>query len=238
MASKQAPAPKGTVPATQPKAASDVTAKAVTIERIDPLTGAVVRDKLVALTGTARLPASAVKDLPAPTQQLTAEQVRDRLQSLTDANRLDASAIKNLPTGGGGGTGLTRGYHPLTVGSGTSLLRANVRRLGGAVPTLGGNASSGYTLTIPADTDLLRLDIKGNSNTANSAGDFVIAIDNSASGFPLEFIFSIDDEGQQQDTDEVVRGHVLTEVVSGNTTTLTIPNISGNYPSGFTLKLR
>ena len=202
MASKQAPAPKGTVPASA-KAASDVTAKAVTIERIDPLTGDVVRDKLVSLTGTNRLPASAVKDLPT-----------------------------------GGGTALARAYHSLTVGSGTSVLRANIRRLGGAVPTLGGDASSGYTLTIPADTDLLRLDIKGNSNTANSAGDFVIAINNSANGFPLEFSFSIDDEGQQQDTDEVVRGHVLQEVVSGNTTTLTIPNISGNYPSGFTLKLR
>ena len=66
----------------------------------DDQTPTEIRDALVGLTGAARLPATAVRDLPAAQ---TATEIRDSLQTLRDADRLDASAVKNLPTGGGMG---------------------------------------------------------------------------------------------------------------------------------------
>ena len=61
-------------------------------------TGATIKTKLEGLSGTARLDATAVKNLPAAD---TAAQIKTKLESLQGSARLEASAIQNLPMGGG-----------------------------------------------------------------------------------------------------------------------------------------
>ena len=56
-----------------------------------------IKDKLEGLQGTARLDASAVQNLPDPTQAETGASIKGKLEGLAGNDRLDASAIKDLP---------------------------------------------------------------------------------------------------------------------------------------------
>ncbi|BAV81070.1 hypothetical protein [Vibrio phage CKB-S1] len=67
------------------------------VMRADEFTGAAVRDLLTALTGGDRLPASAIRDLPAGVTLRTASETADLLETLTGDDRLAASAIRDLP---------------------------------------------------------------------------------------------------------------------------------------------
>lgn len=170
------------------------------------------------------------------TKDQTAAEIRDLLQTLTTTNRLDASAIKNLPTGGGGGTSLAPDiFTGPTAQGGASLVAL---RAGADPVEFTGDGANGWDIVLTADTHLLLFDFSGNSTTSNSNGEIVIRVDNSANGYPRKFVMDIVDDGPDQDTDEEARGHILKEVVAGNVTTLTVPNISGNYPNGFTAKFR
>lgn len=60
------------------------------------LTAEQIRNQLVSLKDTNRLPATAIKDLP---EAPTASELKNSLETLTGDNRLDSTAIKNLPQG-------------------------------------------------------------------------------------------------------------------------------------------
>jgi hypothetical protein len=223
------------------RAASSPQAQNVTIDRLEPLTGIYVRDKLSQLSGNSRLDAAAIKNLPAAGGGANA------LNDLTDvsvANPANGQVLKyngsnwapapDNAGSGGGGAAPAFGRQVLVA---TDGLTVNVQYIGSDAFLIGGDAASGYTVIVPAGTMVISQDVKGNSTNTNSNGELQYAVDNDANGYPLEFMFSVDDEGQEQDADEIIRGHIQSEEISGNVTTQTIPNMNG-YPSGFTVKLR
>ena len=67
-----------------------------------PLTGLQIVALLAALTGTDRLPASAIRDLPEIPDALEGSDVVALLTALTGGDRLPASAIRDLPQGATG----------------------------------------------------------------------------------------------------------------------------------------
>lgn len=136
--------------------------------------------------------------------------------------------------GSGGGGGLAFGAIDRSSGGAT----ASMRYLGSAAPTMAGDGANGYDITVPAGSHLLSIDFKGDSTTTNAAGETVIRVDNSANSYERRFSMTIVDGGPDQDADLELRGHILKETVAGNVTTLSTPNIAGNYPSGFIMKLR
>ena len=76
---------------------------ALTKRRIDAATtGAAIKGKLEGLSGSARLDASSIKNLPsAGSGTETGATIKSKLEGLSGNARLDASAVKNLPSGGG-----------------------------------------------------------------------------------------------------------------------------------------
>ena len=76
---------------------------ALTKRRIDAATtGAAIKGKLEGLSGSARLDASSIKNLPsAGSGSETGATIKSKLEGLSGNARLDASAVKNLPSGGG-----------------------------------------------------------------------------------------------------------------------------------------
>ena len=227
--------PQGTVPQPQ-AAAEDVSAQAVVIDEVVPLPPALVKSVYESNVNTNAFTDAASQKLANieanATADQTATEIRDLLQTLTTTNRLDASAIKNLPTGGGGG-GASVGYDDLTSGGATVA----ISRVGAdTASTFSGDGANGYDIS--AGAHVTEIDFEGDSSTSNASGELVIRFNNSAQGRPRKFVLQIVDKGSNQDADKEIRGHILQEVIVGNVTTLTIPNISGNYPNGFTAKLR
>ncbi|MGL4883868.1 MAG: DUF2793 domain-containing protein [Waterburya sp.] len=67
-------------------------------QQSSPETGASIKGKLEALTGTNRLEASAIQNLPSGTTE-TGQSIATKLESLTGTDRLNASAIEGLSFG-------------------------------------------------------------------------------------------------------------------------------------------
>ena len=156
-------------------------------------------------------------------------------------NATGQKGYHSLPTTSGGGDGTPDGGEagfgvtPLTVGDVT----VQVHYIGPIAPTtFTGSPTAGYTLVVPGGSHVLWLDVYGNSTTTNSAGEFVLKVDNSANSYDRRFVLEINDLGPKQETDEEVRGHIMKEEVAGRVTTTTTPNIGGNYPGGFAAKFR
>jgi len=145
------------------------------------------------------------------------------------------AALQELGAGGGGG-GVTRSVDtPAAIGS-TSV---KVVRLGGSAVSFGGSGAAGFTLDIPASTEVTQLDVTATNDTGvNASGEIVLAVDNSLNSYDRFFVYEIYDLSNDQKVDQHLTGNVLQQVVAGNVTTLTIPNIQGNYPNGFRLILR
>ena len=101
-----------------------------------------------------------------------------------------------------------------------------------------GNATSGYTITSIANEYVEAIDFTGNSTTSNASGELVLIFDNTANNRPRRFTVQLFDLTNNQQIDVFVTGNVTAQTVATATTTITIPNIAGNYPNGFLLQLR
>ncbi|MEL6141241.1 MAG: hypothetical protein AAFU67_06455 [Bacteroidota bacterium] len=142
------------------------------------------------------------------------------------------TAIESL---GGGGGGVSR-----SVDTPMAILAASIKavRFGGSAITFGGSANAGYDVTIPADTEVTQLDFTGDSTTANASGELVLNIDNSANSYDRRFSIEVYDGSNNARLDQFATGVIPAQTISGNITTITIPNISGNFPSGVIVQLR
>jgi hypothetical protein len=138
------------------------------------------------------------------------------------------------PGSGGGGSSLVR----ITDSGNLGLFSYSVRRYGNSAISVTNPSSGEYLFVVPANSETIWYNLKGDSSTVNGVGEIIIKVDNSANGFDYEFIVSLDDEGAEQFPNMFSRGHIISETNINNITTITIPNIGGNYPNGFTLKLR
>ncbi len=87
-------------------------------------TGDVIKNKLEALSGSARLSASAIRDLPSLVGGETASSIRTKLEGLLGNDRLSATAIRDLPTPPTAETGSTIKAKLETL-AGTSRLLAS-----------------------------------------------------------------------------------------------------------------
>ena len=172
-------------------------------------------------------------------QVALASQVEAEAGTLTTVRRWTPERVKQaidaLAPGGGGG--ITRSVdNPAAIGV-TSLQAV---RLGGSAVTFGGSAAAGFTLSIPADTEITQIDITATNDTGtNASGEFVIAIDNSANSYDRQVMYELYDGSNDQKVDQHLTGNIMQQAISGgNITTLTIPNVQGGYPNGFRLLLR
>lgn len=110
----------------------------------------------------------------------------------------------------------------------------------GGTPTLFSGSSSGYQITFGAGAIISELYFYGNNTTANSSGELVIVFDNSSNSSRRFFTVSILDGNSNQLLDMFSLGLVptITSNALASTVTMTIPNIAGNFPGGFTAILR
>jgi hypothetical protein len=149
---------------------------------------------------------------------------------------LSSTATEVTITATGGGGGVTRSVDtPAAIGV-TSIKAV---RLGGTAVTFGGSAATGFTLDIPADTEITQLDVTATNDTGtNASGELVLAVDNSANSYDRLFMYEIYDLTNDQKVDQHLTGLVMTQAVAANVTTLTIPNVQGGFPNGYRLILR
>ena len=126
--------------------------------------------------------------------------------------------------------GLTR--YDRTVGG----LRAETYIFGTNQPGFSGDAASGYDYNL-SNGDFKKMEFTGSSTTSNAAGELVIRfVFPPSEGQFLQY--QLYDLTNNQKVDVHLTGNVAKqEITGGNTTTLTIPNIGGNYPNGFRLIL-
>jgi len=101
-----------------------------------------------------------------------------------------------------------------------------------------GNATSGYTITIQTAEHGAQVDFIGDSSTANASGELVLIINNGLDNYGYYYNIDMYDLANNQMVDIFTTGNVPEQVRTGTSTTITIPNISGNYPSGFRVQLR
>ena len=106
-------------------------------------------------------------------------------------------------------------------------------------PSLGGNPTSGYTIA-PAGGEVQagKIQVKGNSTTANASGELVLII-TTTDDLVTGFAYQLYDLTNNQKVDVHLTGNVATQTVNESTgeVRFTLPNISGNYPNGFRLIL-
>ena len=220
--------PQGTIP--QPQATEDVRAAAVEIDQVIALPPATVKSLYESNANTNAFTDAASSKLANIEANATQDQTGAEIVQAIDTE-LGQTTWKT--GGGGGGGGATVGYDDLTAGGATVA----IARIGADTPcTFSGDGANGWDIV--AGAHVMEIDFEGDSATSNAVGETVIRFDNSAQGRPRKFVMDIVDKGGCQDTDEEIRGHILSEEIAGNVTTLKVPNISGNYPNGFTMKLR
>lgn len=144
------------------------------------------------------------------------------------------AALQELGAAGNGG-GITR-----TVDSPAAIGAASIKavRLGGSATTFGGDATAGYDVVFQASSEITQLDFAGTSATSNASGELVLKVNNAANSYNRYFVARIVDLTDNVQVDLEIRGHSISQVHAGNINTITVPNITGNYPNGFVLVLR
>lgn len=203
------------------------------VDQVDELTGAIVKglyegepsaftDAL--FTKLAGIEANATADQTGP-------EIVTLLEALIGAARLDATAIKNLPAGGTS----TVFDNPAAIG----VASVEVARSGGASTVVfGGSAATGYTLTPVADTFIEYIHFDSTSNAVvNGSGELVIIIDNAAVGRARPIAVKMYDNVNNTEVDPQPLGLYPSVVIAGTTTTITIPNVAGNFGSGISVYL-
>lgn len=145
----------------------------------------------------------------------------------------DAIAVSDeiSPSVGGGG-GLV--HDDLIDGTFT----ADVTRSGGSAMTLSGNGASGYTITAPSGAEATAITVFASNAHVNGSNELVLKFDNSANSRNRRFSLQMKFGNNGQLVDQHGTGTNHAETVSGNITTIIIPNFNGNGAAGFFIELR
>lgn len=118
-------------------------------------------------------------------------------------------------------------------------LTAHVVYTGTSVPTIASSASGVYTITIPADTKVQKVDIVGDNADVAGDGSLTVKIDNSANSQDKYWVCQIiKTDGNQLLNDLGSFGITITQVQTSNTNTITFPSMGSFGTDGFKVLIR
>lgn len=120
-------------------------------------------------------------------------------------------------------------YDSLSSGAVT----AAVRRMGGSAVSISTPGAGQYTLTIPANVDLIGADIFGNNTTLNGANEFVLRINNTANSRDRRVTVQVYDVLTGAVIDQHATSTNHTQTVGGNITLITLPGMNLFGATGF-----
>lgn len=125
-------------------------------------------------------------------------------------------------------------YDSLVLGNVTAW----VKRIGGTLTTLTNPVSGQYNVTISEGADLQSVTVQGNNTTLNGSNEMVIKIVNSANNRSRRAMLQLYDVQNNALVDQQVTGTNHISVVSGATTTVTIPGLNGFGATGYLVEIR
>lgn len=133
-----------------------------------------------------------------------------------------------------------KAFDTLTESTTTPALTMEVVRNGGTATTLVRDSSGEYTITAQAGADIERISFFFQAaHTETTLGTLTIKFDNSANGRDRRFALQLKNGATGTVWDMYNGGGVVpNEQVTGNVTTILIPNANGNGSNGFYLEMR
>lgn len=130
--------------------------------------------------------------------------------------------------------GVHTNYDDLTSGS----LTGYISRQGGTATTVSSPATGEYNFSIKAGSEVLRAEFFGNnSNLASGTGELILRLDNSLNSRNRRYSVQIIDGNNGAQINPTAFGVSYTQTVSGNITTINIPNLGGFGPTGYYILL-
>ncbi|PHN00627.1 hypothetical protein, partial [Flavilitoribacter nigricans] len=131
-------------------------------------------------------------------------------------------------------TGVHTNYDDLTSGT----LTGYISRQGGSTTTISSPSTGEYNFTIQSGSEILRAEFFGNNdNLVSGTGELILRLNNSLNSRNRRYSVQIIDGNNGAQVSPTGFGVSYTQTVSGNITTINIPNLGSFGPTGYYILL-